>query len=876
MLFATASWYIANNYGDIIKKAVVEQLNERLKSEVKVGEIQVSTWRKIPFFSLKFEDVVIFEPAEFSPSPDTLLEIEKVYFQFNLWDLYQGNYNLKRVDIENAKAIFKVDNKGRQNFVFWKEVSDSTKSDFNLALDQINLKSVAFKYSDKGSDFQFKTTSNQLKVHGNFSSEKLQLLINGSLLHTKLTAAKNQYLNDDNIQINTGLILETETNNLIFQKGNLLLNQDIEFTASGRITERTYSVVVDGNKITTQKLLRLLPEKYTHESKNYESKGILDFNMKLEGNLEGSDAPKVDVSFQMIDASIKHKDYPVSIDQLRLSGRFSNGQARSNYSSVLIMDSLFGSFPNGYLNGSCTISDFNNLNIKYSANGELDLDEIKQLFDVQSLDTLSGKVTFRVSGDHNLKQNFKEQLASKSINYSGWIEFEKIKLYPKNLRLKFKELHGKMIAQNRIWAVENMTGIVQSTDFSLSGNVSNVIPWLYDSSGLKVRADVQFGHIRLEEFFNKEKEANHENKDNYGPVHVLLKSSIDTLSQGKFMANAIKTTISIAPKNLVANPIKFSAMSGTVDGRLSVVEKKGYSDFKFQGAIEDVDITELFQQFDNFGQKEITDKNLKGSTNAAGRVYGRLVNGQIEPNTIDSRVELEIINGELIDYKSLISTADYFRSNLFLKTMFDSEEIEKRFRRIKFDRLQNEIYITEGKVIIPQMSVSSNFIGFNAAGTHDFNNIIDYHFDFDISDLMAKKREFDTDYGYVSDDGTGRYRVFLKMYGNASSPVIEVDKERKKAHKKNKRKDEENELKSVLKEEFGFYKNDTTVKRKEIEEEFEIEWEEAEEQDNTGLDSKKANKDLQSKSTSKKKGLKKFLKPIEHEKEEVEFEDDDY
>ena len=50
------------------------------------------------------------------------------------------------------------------------------------------------------------------------------------------------------------------------------------------------------------------------------------------------------------------------------------------------------------------------------------------------------------------------------------------------------------------------------------------------------------------------------------------------------------------------------------------------------------------------------------------------------------------------------------------------------------------------------------------------------------------------------------------MYGTLDNPQYKLDKEEKKIERKIKRKEENTNLKSILKQEFGLFKKDTSVK----------------------------------------------------------------
>ena len=123
------------------------------------------------------------------------------------------------------------------------------------------------------------------------------------------------------------------------------------------------------------------------------------------------------------------------------------------------------------------------------------------------------------------------------------------------------------------------------------------------------------------------------------------------------------------------------------------------------------------------------------------------------------------------------------------------------------------------------MRIVSNALSLNLSGIHTFDNEIDYAFDFNLRDVRGVKS---SQFGEVIDDGEG-LNLYLRMYGNLENPNFEWDKEAHKASKKERREEEKETVREVLKTGLGINKGDTTigtiVKDKSTQEIIEIEFE---------------------------------------------------
>ena len=157
-------------------------------------------------------------------------------------------------------------------------------------------------------------------------------------------------------------------------------------------------------------------------------------------------------------------------------------------------------------------------------------------------------------------------------------------------------------------------------------------------------------------------------------------------------------------------------------------------------------------------------------------------------------------------------------------------------------------------------------------GTHQFNNQVDYRFTLLLDQILGKKakKPKDSEFGYVEDDGLGKTQLFLRMKGDLNDPDISYDKQQLGKHLKKEVKEEKQEIKAILKQEFGLFKKDTTLKSPTKEENtqalFEIEWDE----DPEKVEQKKVEGRKEEEKKSEKKGkfgkfIDKIAKPNEDE-----------
>jgi hypothetical protein len=242
--------------------------------------------------------------------------------------------------------------------------------------------------------------------------------------------------------------------------------------------------------------------------------------------------------------------------------------------------------------------------------------------------------------------------------------------------------------------------------------------------------------------------------------------------------------------NILAN----GQIENTDDGRFFISSTS---------TLKNININELFRQCNNFGQTELTNKHLFGMMNATfdlASVWSSKLDCDLEK--LYTFGEVQILNGEVIDYKPLESLSKYV----------DVEDL----RHLRFAELKNKIEIKNKTIFIPSMDMRSNALNITLSGTHTFDNMLDYKLKLKLSELLKKKRKPSAnEFGEEEEtDGKGLY-LYLTMKGPIDNLKFNYDKVGVKNKMKLDIKIEKENIKDIFKKELGIGK-DSSIKEKKI------------------------------------------------------------
>jgi hypothetical protein len=150
---------------------------------------------------------------------------------------------------------------------------------------------------------------------------------------------------------------------------------------------------------------------------------------------------------------------------------------------------------------------------------------------------------------------------------------------------------------------------------------------------------------------------------------------------------------------------------------------------------------------------------------------------------------------------------------------------------ITFSKLENDFYIRNNYIAIPQMDIHSSAADFTISGKHDFDNNYEYNLRTYLSLFLSKKakknRSYSSEFGAIEEDGLGRTSIFLKITGKGEAVKVGYDLKAQRGNVSKKLKTEKENLKSILNKEYGWYKKDSTIKQEPAPRpKFKIQWEE--------------------------------------------------
>ncbi|HET6245628.1 MAG: hypothetical protein H0V01_00580 [Bacteroidetes bacterium] len=827
LLFIALGVFIGIYYGAEVKSMVVNEINQRLLTKMDVKHVDFSVLKKFPYGSVEFTDVVIIESVE-KANKDTLLKASGISLHFNLFEIFKGKYNLKKIQVDNAIIKPVIGQKGEENFIFWKTDPKSQDQDISFSIDEVLLKNVAVFYTNYKSEDKIIFKTEQTVLKGDFSSKHYLLKIKSSLFADQINFENINYIKKQPLKINLELDINNEKNSYTINNSHLSV-ADLNFVVNGNIEKQNELTGIDlkiiGKDINIKSLLSLLPENYSNYTSSYSGSGNFYFNGTISGNSSEHESPSFLADFGINKGEMLHKNSSVKVEKINLKGSFNSGSDSKKKTSFLDINEFNCQIGSGNFSGDFSIRDFQNPSVRLSTVSSFELAELADFFQSDTLENIHGKVKIDASysGIFKSKDTYTAEDFRKSKT-SGKIVLSSIEFSLKNDPLVYKDISGELLFDNNDLIISELSGKISESDFVLTGFFRNVFPYYFvEDQKLIVDAKLRSSKINLDELFVS---SDNSSKDTIYDMHFSKRASfyldaeVGEIVFRKFQAKNINGKIVLKDQKLTTQKIQFSAMDGQIETSVSIDGSDG-NNFKVasQAVFSNIDVSKMFYQFENFGQQLMQEKHIKGSASASVRfsaLYDNKLN--IDDKSIACNADITIEKGELLNFEPMKQLSSFIRV--------------PDLQQIKFSTLHNVIEIVNEKIYIPKMEINSSAIDISIAGVHGFNDNVDYRFRLLLSDLLAGKvresNKNNNEFGSLEEDDRRRMSVFISMKGHIDNPKFSYDGVGLKEKMKEDLQSEKKTVKGLLKEEFGLYKSDSTVSTpvKKKQSQLEVEWEE--------------------------------------------------
>jgi hypothetical protein len=801
-------------FKDEIIGYVVKEVNRHLNAKVAVKEVDLTFWSTFPYVSVDFNEVFIQDALAGANSTDTLLYSEQIRLKFNAKDVWNEQYSVKSIAIAPGKLNIRINEKGENNYSIFKESEDSTTSNVAFQLQQVDLTNVAVNYSNEATSQVYETAVEELSLQGDFTSASFVLHAASRLYVKAAKSGQVNLLSDKQLAFDIDLNVDNTKDEIAIPNARVFVS-NLPFELSGKVTPDTLDFAFQAKDIQLVDLVNQFSLDEVEDVKRFEGKGNVQFDLRLNGTNSATDPVQIQCDFGIQKGEITEPERKLKLRNISLKGTYSNkGGADKEY---LKLNGVRFQTIGGPFAGNLLLTHFDQPRFQGQARGALNLKMLHALFHLPHIEQVGGNIGLFADFDVQTEVQPNESLDYTIKQCEGELELREVSVKLEGDKRTFKNANGLFYLRNDEAGIHDVRVTINRTDLRLNGVFRNIVGYFKRNGNLNADVDIRSRNIDVQDLGTSTKEEKIQDGRSFvlpENIDARVYLNVGQLSYENHEFQELEGNMNYAKRRFYFPSLRLKTAGAQVNADLTIEERAPeIFHISTHAASDNIQFKSLFREWNNFQQEAINENNVFGKAQAkvAFEAPFDLRSGVISKSII-AQVYLKITDGRLKNVDAFKSITESLKTTASAKLIIGKENIaglERKLLDLSFETLENTFTIRNGRLEIPLMTIQSNALDVEASGTHTFDNRVDYRLAFRFRDLKERQA---SEFGQEIDDGTGM-RVYLRMTGPMDNPTIIWDKASRKEQAKENREAEAANVRSMLKSEFGLFKNDTSVKQ---------------------------------------------------------------
>jgi len=494
-------------FKDKLMAVAREQINEQLTAKVDWTDMGVSAFKDFPNISLYMQNLVVVTDTPFRG--DTLARIEELVVSVNPIKLLNGKHiDINGIIIKKPYVYVRVLKDGSANYNIMRPDSvktvDTTKSssgNYTIALKKFYIKDACIIYDDKEQGIYTELDDFTNKFSGNFGKNEFELTDKGTVSAITVKQGKIAYLNRVKLALNLAMDINQAKGSYTLKKNSIQLN-DLSLGINGNVLVTNSKNITSDLTLTVKEpeikhLISLIPAVYSNDFKKIKTSGTFALNGFVKGKYNGISYPAFGISLQVANGTFQYTELPAGVTAINIDVKAkSPGGSLDN--TVIDVDKFNMSLAGDPFNMSVHVtSPILDPVIDAAVSGKIDLGGVKNYYPLKG-DELTGQVNMDVKAKGKLSAVEKQQY--QDFDASGTIEMTDVKYTSKQLPKAVELNKLKLTFKPELVTLDEFTTHIGKSDFTASGELDNLLNYLFSKATLKGTLKVNAGIIDLNEF----------------------------------------------------------------------------------------------------------------------------------------------------------------------------------------------------------------------------------------------------------------------------------------------------------------------------------------------------------------------------------------
>jgi hypothetical protein len=736
------------------------QLKSQVSTKTNVQSIDLSFWSTFPMVSIEMTD---FYVEGKSTRQDTLLFAHQVYLSFDVWDAWNGKYEINRMRVEDGKLYLKEDSKGGQNWKVMKEELNAQDS-LPIHLHKLSLRDVDAIYRNERSGYNQHFWIKSLILKGDFSQNEIQMNVDFSGNSRYVVVQDRPWLKGQEIGLKGEVLYNRQEERIEFNKTDVtIVESGLHLNGWVNFKQGNCDAELESDEMRARDVLNMMPDFFRTMVSQYEPEGSLSLNATCKG-----DFSDLNVLAQMNwrDGSLMEPMSSLSMDNVEMQMKYGiNG--KKDWVELTKLNAKLGG---GQLSLNGRLENLKNPEVKLHLSMDGQLEDLKEYFKWDTLETAQGTLKLEADLGGNASLLSDSTFDWRKLNAQGNLMVSEGNLKVKGSEHSIRDLYTVVQLLDQSAIIQQLKCNVGSNDFDITGKLQNLIPyWFSSDEVLRPEIELMSSHLVLSEFIN----ANEKSEFAFflPRVEWVGHCKIGRMTHDPFAAKDLELDVEGNDHGLNLKKVRMNLAQGTVDGNAQIfMAEEGNWRFISNLNLSEIEIKELFQSFNNFGQNVVTADQIQGKlfSNVEVALDFDPQFHVIRPS-IEFVADITLSNGSIQHLKWLNDVGEYIQKNRWIAPLVDEDLLAQRMSNVQFSQLKNVISMQNEVLEIPWMEINTSAFNMVMRASHHLNVNLDYLFGIQIGDLLLRDPN-----QKPKEDGK---KLYIQMKGPSDALVFSVEKE---------------------------------------------------------------------------------------------------
>lgn len=715
-----ASAYIFR--GKIVEK-VKSEINKNLNAKVDFKEVDISFFRHFPRVSIGLDNLQVTGIGTFEK--DTLLSAKRLDAAVNIMSFIRGkDMNIYSIYLNSPRIHALVNKDGQANWDISKEDTSATKetesSPFHLELKKYEINNGYVYYDDRESNMGAEVVNLNHKGSGDFNSDLFTLKTKTTADEVTYTYRGIPFLYKTKTNVDADLKIDNKENKYSFENLNILLNA-LQITGEGylKMLDNGYDMDISFKTPDTdfKNILSLIPAVFQKDFDKVTASGNANFAGKIKGIYNDNSMPGYHVAMMIKNGAFKYSDLPKGIKNINLNAVVDNPDG--------ITDNTVVSITNGHLQIDNDPFDFRllvknpmtSMFVDAAAKGKLDLSQVSSFAKLDKGTSISGLMNADVTVKGNVSDLEKEQY--QNFYAGGVIDLNKFNYtspdYPTGV--KINTLNTKF-SPSKI-DLANLSGEYMKTNFSGSGQINNLLNYMFSGKPLDATINVNADKVNLNDWMgvSTDTTATTASAPFVVPANldIALNAKVNEVIYDKLDIKNLGGSLLVNDETVKLNDIRGDALDGniSISGSYSTKESKSKPAIALTYNVNQVDIQKTFYAFNTVQKLMPIGKFLAGKLTSSLTANGKLGDGMsVDMSTLSGAGNVLLIEGLLSKFAPLEKIASTL--NVAQLQQISLKDVKAFFE------------FSNGKMLVKPFTVKLKDIDMEIGGLQGFDQSIDY------------------------------------------------------------------------------------------------------------------------------------------------------